>query len=417
MSRIETLISELCENGVKYVALAELGNFYGGLTGKGKSDFVDGNCKFITYKNIYSNSALDLNICDYVKVQDNERQNAVKYGDVLFTGSSETADECGMSSVVMQQVDERIYVNSFCFIFRFNNFDIMLPGFAKHLFRSKTIREQIKKTASGVTRYNVSKKLMQKIKIPIPPLSVQQEIVRILDGFSELEKELEKELVARRKQYEYYRNQLVSFGEGGNNACDVKWMKLGEVVKIQNGFAFKSTLFKNHGVPVLRITNIQSSGVVAENLIFVDTSDYTVNFENFKVFPGDVVVALSGATTGKSAKNKTNLTYLLNQRVAKFIPNENMLLNSYLYHWTKSKENEFLQMAGGGAQPNLSTEQMKIMEIPIPPIAEQERIVAILDKFDALVNDISVGLPAELKARRKQYEYWRNKLLSFEEVA
>lgn len=262
----------------------------------------------------------------------------------------------------------------------------------------------------------VSKKQIETFKIPLPPLSVQQEIVRILDGFSELEKELEKELVARRKQYEYYRNQLVSFGEGGDHACDVKWMKLGEVVKIQNGFAFKSTLFKNHGVPVLRITNIQSSGVVAENLIFVDTSDYTVNFESFKVFPGDVVVALSGATTGKSAKNKTNLTYLLNQRVAKFIPNENMLLNSYLYHWTKSKENEFLQMAGGGAQPNLSTEQMKIMAIPIPPIAEQERIVAILDKFDALVNDISVGLPAELKARRKQYEYWRNKLLDFKEA-
>lgn len=414
MSRIETLISELCENGVKYVALAELGNFYGGLTGKGKSDFVDGNCKFITYKNIYSNSALDLSICDYVKVQDNERQNAVKYGDVLFTGSSETADECGMSSVVMQQVDERIYVNSFCFIFRFNNSDIMLPGFAKHLFRSKTIREQIKKTASGVTRYNVSKKLMQKIKIPLPPLSVQQEIVRILDGFSELEKELEKELVARRKQYEYYRNQLVSFGEGGNHTCDVKWVKLGDVVKkISSGGTpnTKKQEYYNGTIPWLRTQEVDFGEIYTTGVYITEEG---LKNSSAKWIPANcVIMAMYGATVGKVAVNRIPLT--TNQACCNLECDSNRLYYKFLYYFLCDRY-KYIKSLGQGSQTNINANIVKNLQIPLPPLAEQERIVAILDKFDALVNDISVGLPAELKARRKQYEYWRNKLLDFKEA-
>ncbi len=256
---------------------------------------------------------------------------------------------------------------------------------------------------------------LKSITIPVPPLPVQEEIVRILDNFSMLEAELEAELEARKKQYEHYRNQMLSFDEGGDDT-PVETKSFGDVIKIQNGFAFKSTLFKPSGIPVLRITNIQQSCVQADDLIYADPNDYDVDFESFKVFPNDIVIALSGATTGKSGKNKTDITFLLNQRVAKFIPDETQIINGYLYHLVQSKEQEFLQLAGGGAQPNLSTEQVKKMQIYVPPIAEQERIVAILDKFDALVNDISVGLPAEIAARRKQYEYYRNKLLDFKKA-
>lgn len=418
MSRIETLISELCENGVKYVALAELGNFYGGLTGKGKSDFVDGNCKFITYKNIYSNSALDLNIYDYVKVQDNERQNAVKYGDVLFTGSSETVDECGMSSVVMQQVDERIYVNSFCFIFRFNNSDIMLPGFAKHLFRSKTIREQIKKTASGVTRYNVSKKLMQKIKIPLPPLSVQQEIVRILDGFSELEKELEKELVARRKQYEYYRDELLSFSDKTANQC---WKPLGDICEVTDYVANgsfadlrKNVIYRKEPsfAVLIRLADF-SNGFDENKFIFIDEHAYEF-LSKTKLYGGEIIMSNIGSIGSlfKCPKLKYKMNLAPNTIMVK-TPN-----NDFYYHYFQSKkfQSDLIKITSKSAMPKFNKTDLKKILIPIPPLAEQERIVAILDKFDALVNDISVGLPAELKARRKQYEYWRNKLLDFKEA-
>ena len=162
MTKLEELIRELCPNGVDHKSLGTLGNFYGGLTGKTKEDFVDGNEKFITYKNVYSNPALQIDVEDKVKISDGEKQNLLQYGDVIFTGSSETLEECGFSSVITVKTDEKLYLNSFCFFLRFNDSNIILPDFSKHLFRSDALRQQIKKAASGTTRYNVSKEKIKK---------------------------------------------------------------------------------------------------------------------------------------------------------------------------------------------------------------------------------------------------------------
>ena len=213
MSRIDQLITELCPKGVPFKTLGEIGFFYGGLTGKAKSDFQDGNSKFITYMNVFSNIAINTEITDTVKVKSGEKQNCVKVGDILFTGSSETPDECGMSSVLTKQPPEKLYLNSFCFGFRLNHQNLLLPDFSKYLFRSNLLRKQIEKTASGVTRFNVSKQKMLKVRVPIPPLPIQEEIVRILDSFTVLEAELEAELEARKKQYEHYRDTLLNLGE------------------------------------------------------------------------------------------------------------------------------------------------------------------------------------------------------------
>lgn len=222
MSKLEELIKELCPDGVEYKTMGELGIFYGGLSGKTREDFKDGNAKFITYRNIYSNIALKIDVEDRVKISDTENQNTIQYGDVLFTGSSETPDECGFSSVLTVHTDEKLYLNSFCFGYRLNDLSLFLPNFMKYLFRSQQLRNEIGKTASGVTRFNVSKKKMENIKIPLPPLEVQREIVRILDAFTKLTEELTEELTARRKQYEYYRDKLLSFDDlkrnGGGTA-------------------------------------------------------------------------------------------------------------------------------------------------------------------------------------------------------
>ena len=210
-NNISSMISKLCPNGVDYYEMGELGKFYGGLSGKSKDDFTNGNAKFITYKNVYSNISLKLDVEDKVKILDGENQRTLEYGDILFTGSSETPDECGISSVLTIKTREKLYLNSFCFIYRLNEPNILNPDFAKHLFRSKEIRQQIIKTANGVTRYNVSKKLMEKVKIPVPPLEIQEIIAKILDNLTELTAELTAELTEREKQYDYYKNNLLKF--------------------------------------------------------------------------------------------------------------------------------------------------------------------------------------------------------------
>ena len=158
MSRLEELIKELCPDGVEYRTLGEIGQFYGGLSGKSKEDFSNGNAKFITYMNVFSNLSLKIDGNDKVKISENERQNTIQYGDIIFTGSSETSDECGMSSVLTIETEELLYLNSFCFGLRLNDKGVLDPSFSKYVFRSESLRKQIKRTASGVTRFNVSKK-------------------------------------------------------------------------------------------------------------------------------------------------------------------------------------------------------------------------------------------------------------------
>jgi type I restriction enzyme S subunit len=197
--------------------MGEIGEFYGGLSGKSKEDFSDGNAIFASYMSIFSNIALVYNDLPKVKIAPNEKQKSIRYGDILFTGSSETPDECGMSCAVTTHYDEPVYLNSFSFGFRLYDMSILLPEFAKFLFRSKYIRQQIKLTASGVTRFNVSKKKMEKVVIPIPSLETQHAIVAILDRFdaltSDLTQGLPAEIAARQRQYEYYRDRLLTFRE------------------------------------------------------------------------------------------------------------------------------------------------------------------------------------------------------------
>lgn len=174
MTHIEQMIQDMCPNGVEWKTFDELGVFYGGLSGKTKDDFKDGNEKFITYLNIASNPALCLDIDETVKIGPNEKQNIVQYGDALFTGSSETPDECAMSSVVTDYPQEKLYLNSFCFGFRFNSLEGICPAFYKHYFRSDHFRKAVRRTANGTTRFNVSKKEFGKLAIPLPPLEIQK---------------------------------------------------------------------------------------------------------------------------------------------------------------------------------------------------------------------------------------------------
>jgi type I restriction enzyme S subunit len=213
----DSILTFTGQERVRRVALREIGSLYSGLTGKRKADFQNGDARFVTYVNVFNNLATETDPDTFVKIGVNERQNRVHYGDILFTASSETPDEVGMSSGVTGEPLEPLYLNSFCFGFRPNDAGELNPEFAKHLFRSAAVRKQIIKTANGVTRINISKERFREIEVPLPPPQDQASIATLLDRFEALTNDvsigLPAELRARRQQYEHYRDKLLTFTE------------------------------------------------------------------------------------------------------------------------------------------------------------------------------------------------------------
>lgn len=162
----------------KNYTLGSLGSTFNGLTGKNKEDFGEGQ-PFITYLNIFQNPVIDISTFDLVKINLGERQNRVKYGDIFFTVSSETQDEVGMASVLLQDVED-LYLNSFCFGYRLHNFDTLLPEFSSYFFRAYNFRKELFKLSQGATRYNLSKNNLMLVEISVPNVKEQKLISDIL---------------------------------------------------------------------------------------------------------------------------------------------------------------------------------------------------------------------------------------------
>lgn len=387
---------------ILYKTLDQLGTFYNGVTGKSKEDFVDGNAKFITYMNIFKNPSLRTDVDDKVTMNEGEKQNTIQYGDILFTGSSETPDECGMSSVLEEHTTEPLYLNSFCFGYRFNDLSIVVPGFYKHLFRSSKIRAQIAKTANGVTRFNVSKKLFAKIQIPLPPLPIQQRIVEALDKFTSLISSLDSEIALRQKQYEYYRNKLLTFEEG-----EFEWKTLSDcsenVCSGGTPSRSKSEYFEGN-IPWLRTQEVDWQDVYDTEIKITEDA---VNNSSAKLIPENcVIVAMYGATAGKSCINKIPLA--TNQACCNLQINKDIALYKYVYYYV-CKEYKNIKDMGEGSQNNINGQKVKSFPIPVPSLSRQHSIVRTLDTFESLLTN----LKKERALRQKQYEYYREKLLTF----
>ena len=410
MSKLNELINELCPDGVEYIPMGELGNFFGGITGKTKNDFKEGNAIFISYKNVYDNLALNIHPEDRVKIAKNEKQRTLQYGDVVFTGSSETPDECGITSVVTDYPEEKLYLNSFCFFFRFNDLELFLPDFTKHLFRSSELRYQIGKTASGVTRFNVSKDKMKKVKIPVPPLEVQREIVRILDNFTLLTAELTAELTARKQQYVYYLNRLLKFP-------DAPYYSLRELCDIVD-YRGKTPRKSDSGVFLVTAKNIRQGYIDYEKskeFIPVESYDEVMH----RGFPqiGDVLITTEAPCGYVAQVDREDIA--LAQRVIKYRPKDRALLDAtFLKYILLGKEFQLklAKAATGGTVKGIKGSILHTMTIPVPDIDTQRKIVEFLEQFDTLNHSITDGLPAEIDARQKQYEYYRDRLLSFRET-
>jgi len=187
--------------------------------------------------------------------------------------------------------------------------------------------------------------------------------------------------------------------------------KLSDVCQFQNGFAFKSSLFSDTGVPILRISNIQDGVIDLKRIVYTDPASYSENLDKYLVRDGELLIAMSGATTGKIGINQTGLVFFLNQRVGKFIPSEK-LNPQYLYYYLSTKVEEHLEKSAGSAQPNLSTEQIKGLELPVPPLQEQKRIVAILDEVFADIEQARAKTEQNLKNARELFESYLQQVFS-----
>lgn len=411
MSHIDGLIRNLCPDGVEYKSLGEVGHLLGGLTGKTKADFVDGTARYVSYKNVYSNLEVDVTADDFVRISNSETQNTLRIGDILFTGSSENREGVGLTSVVTSPPLAPLYLNSFCICFRPNKNFTLLPEFAKHLFRSDTIRQQVIKTATGVTRINISRNNLAKIQVPLPPAELQQEIARILDQFTqmeaELKAELEAELEARRQQYFHY------CASAFDSAADTEWTTLERVsFKISSGGTPSSSNSAYYGgdIPWVRSQDVNFNMISSTSATI---SDIGLKNSAAKWIPSNsLIIAMYGASAARAAINTIPVT--TNQACCNLQLDTTKVTPEYAYHWIYSQYDK-LRSLGEGSQSNLNARKIKNYPIPVPSLNEQRRITDALDQFHSLVNDLSSGLPAEIETRRKQYEYYRDRLLTFPE--
>lgn len=259
---------------------------------------------------------------------------------------------------------------------------------------------------SGIQHPNMAAVL--DMQIPIPPLQIQAEIVRILDTFTELISELISELAARKKQYNYYREQLLSFEEG-----KVEWKTLGEIGEVRMcKRIFKDQTSDLGNIPFYKIGTFGKtpSSYITRELF----EEYKAKYSYPKV--GEVLISASG-TIGRAVIFDGQDAYFQDSNIVWIENDERKILNKYLFYFYQVAD---WNPSDGGVIKRLYNENLKKVKIPIPyaenpvkSLAEQARIVSILDKFDALTNSISEGLPLEIKLRQKQYEYYRDLLLSF----
>ena len=399
MSKLQELIRELCPEGVEYKKLGEVCDFINGFAFK-SSLFHENGDRIIRITNI---DGTNVNIDDVKYFWKSEYKNdlqqfMVQKGDILIAMSGATTGKIGYYSY-----DENSYLNQ-----RVGKFvpikEKLNARFLYHFLRSQT--EYLYVLAGGGAQPNLSSiKLMNTLEIPLPPLPVQEEIVRILDHFTNLAAELQTELQARKEQYEYYRNKLLTFDKIGEGAQSVTWMKMGEIGDIcMCKRIMKEQTNTISGVPFYKI------GTFGKSADAYISRELYEDYKNRFSFPikGEVLISASG-TIGRSVIYDGKDAYFQDSNIVWIHNDETKVLNKYLYHYYQIIE----WNVEGGTIKRLYNSNLAKTKIAVPSLSDQQRIVSILDKFEALVNDLTEGLPAEIAAVQEQYEYYRNKLLSF----
>ena len=374
MSRLSEMIKELCPDGVEYRKLEDVLKICNGSDYKkfGKGDIpVYGSGGVMTY--------IDTYVYDKPSVLIPRKGSLDKlyYIDVPFW----TVDTIFYTKILEE----------------------VLPKYVFYYLQSQHL-ERLNK-AGGVP--SLTQSILNKVIIPVPPLAIQNEIVKLLDNFTELTAELQ----LRKKQYSFYRDSLLNFSR---DDVDVEWRTLGETCDTLSGFPFDSSQFTSSGIRLMRGMNVKR-GVLdfrEENNRYWKGYD---GLEKYLLESDDIIIAMDGSLVGQSygLVKEEQRPLLLVQRVARV--RSRKANPHYIYHYISSgRFTDYVNLKRtAGAVPHISLRDIEHFKIPFPSTEKQNQIAAILDQFDALCHDLTQGLPAEIAARKKQYEYYRDKLLTF----
>ncbi|MEN0045678.1 MAG: restriction endonuclease subunit S [Bacteroidota bacterium] len=396
------------------IPLGKLGSTYSGLSGKSKEDFGNG-APYITYTNIFSNGKVNPNMVDFVKVGKTEKQNKVKYGDILFTTSSETLEEVGMTSVLLDDLGE-IYLNSFCFGFRLHDFETLLPEFAAYLLRSKKVRHQISFNGQGSTRYNLSKgQLLKNVVLNIPPKDEQLTIAKFLSSLDEnidtikaliikderiktglmqdlLLKGIDKNGEIRSEETHEFKNSPI-----GIIPVEWKYFPLSKKANLLGGCAFKSKDFVENGIQLIRMGNLYENELRLDRSPVFLPKHFKKEYKKYHIKSGDIIMSMTG-TYGKRdygfAILIENGDFLLNQRLCKFIFDKTEIDTNFLLYLLKSEYylDELFKSVTGSKQGNLKNSNILNVIVGFPEKDEQLRIVSVMkqqdENIDALKKDL-----------------------------
>lgn len=394
MSNLEELIEKLCPDGVEYKSLIDLCDVLYGFpcdASKFNDDMI--GLPLVRIRDVLEGKS------DTYTIESVPEEYKIHSGDLLvgMDGNFHVGIWKDIEAILCQRV---------CRISSKDN-DVLLDGFLNHLIGPIMKKIELGKQ-SGTVKHLLAKDI-KAIKLPVPPLEVQREIVRILDNFTFLTTELAAELAARQKQYEYYRDLLLTFKPNESTILNertnelelsgaIRWMKLGDIADIGTGNG-----------------NTNEGLDTGKYPFFVRSQD--IKYKNEYDFDETAIITSGDGVGVGKIFHFVSGKYALHQRAYRVhIISDNVLPKYFFYYFKNSFLTYISKASFHSSVTSIRRPMMINFPVPVPPLEVQQRIVGILDRFDVLCNDISSGLPAEIEARQKQYEYYRDKLLTFKEL-
>ena len=406
MSKLDELIRGLCPEGVEYKKLGEIatisrgGNFQ-------KKDFLTEGVPCIHYGQIYTKYGLFTDkTFTFISEECAKKQKMAQPNDIVMAVTSENIED--VCKCLAWLGDEPAAISGHSAIIHHNQ----NAKYLVYYFHSQMFFAQKRKLAHGTKVIEVTPDALVDITLPLPPIEVQREIVRILDNFTNLTAELTAELTARKTQYNYYRDYLLSYKD------NVKKYTIAELADTNIGLATSVTQHKrNSGVVLIHNSDIQPNKVVLKSIEYV-SEEFADKNKKKVLRKGDIITVHTG-DVGTSAVIDDEFDGAIGfTTITTRIRDRKKITPEYLCHYLNSRQcKRDIERVTISDRNNLNQKNYEKLTVPVPPLDVQNRIVNVLDNFEKICSDLNIGLPAEIEARQKQYEYYRDKLLTFKEVA